>query len=1024
MKQIKLINKEWRILQKSIALRGAGSISGKYVRLSSSIAKTGTNNYTMTISVSSSSTYVYSICGVRVYAHIGSQKIYKGTVYISGGACSPNEFTHSFSIGSTVSCYASCRCADCEDGKHADDGTFTNQTSADTATYVNPGTPPKNARLTLDKTGVVEGRITATTSYQCDYPYGTVTYNYARSVNGVNWVESGWISSPTAGYTITDIQRGATHRFRVNVRNGKGESGWSPIVTVKANSLPSDPSNLRVSNNRPTGTTTLMWNASTDPDGQTIGYAVSVYKNGARKYLGTTHATSMVFDTSPDAQGTRYNFVVSAYDTLGAYSPSEVWSGDFYKATQPANQSISLNKSGVAEGSVTATASYTSSYPTGTTEYQFSYYYDGIGWQELGWSTSRTLSMNITSHRGVNWYFCARIRNGAGTSAWTNTVSIKANSIPSVVHNLVHSPRYPSETVTLSWNAASDADNQTITYKVYIQKNNGGFSYIGATTSTSLVYNIASDGNGTRYRYKVEAHDTLGAYSTSPQSGEFFKPIPPTMPSFTAPTATIHETNVTVSWSASDFHSLNGYYVLEKNIDGGGWTSAVSSTTSTSYTFNIASINRGSSVQFRVRAVNEANQASAFAVSQTIRRNRVPSAVTNITPAAGYYLGALTFAWGTSIDPDGHAVTYRVYLSKNNGAYTLLGSTSNTSYGWAVPNGDASETTYRIKVESIDTLGASSSATGPLLKKPTPPSAPTNLGPGTGYYEGFIDFTWTASNFYGQQGNYHLEIYVNNILVKTDTSNTNSYRYDLSGVPRGSGITYKVKAKNRFNQESAWVTNSANMRHNRIPEAPSFILPLANRPINSRVPKIIIKSNREFDGQKMSVNVSYNGASYNSAANPELFSKTLIGNDEHIIFKPTNNLNVGNNTIIVSVNDGLVNSPNISSSIKVEDNINYVDLGDVIQSSHHNTIIQAINKARAAYGLGAYNFKKVNIGEYIKAENIRSFVAVITELTNKIDSYHVDSKLKYNFNYERPAANNSIITKESYNRVSEALNNL
>lgn len=1006
--------------------RGAGTVTGKYVRINSSINQIGSNRYRMTITLSTSSNQVFNGYGIRVYAIIGGNRTLKGVPTISSGAFTQNTFTHDFNVTANTACYAYCVCAYCEDGIHADDrDKFENRTSSDIATYAPPYTAPSNPRLSLNRTGTIEGSVTATASYTCAHPHGTVNYNYARSTNGTNWIESGWTASNNATYAITNIQRGVVHHFKVNVRNGVGESGWSPSVTVRANSLPSKPTNLLTSTNRPTAIVNLTWTASTDADNHAITYEVYIKKNnGAWSYIGKTANTSIAYDTSSDPQGTGYQFKVDAIDALGAKTSSDP-SGAFHKATQPNTPTITLDKTGIVEGNVVATATASSNYPLGNTEYQFSYYHDGIGWQTYGWSTNNTRTFNLTTARGADWHFRVAARNTAGTSGYSNVVNVKSNSFPTVPIGLAHAPKYPQTNVTLIWTDSTDVDGHNVTYNVLISKNNGAYAYVARNLTDSIYnYNNSADADGTTYKFMVEAVDALQATVRSAESNEFFKPRVPSAPSFIGPATSYQEHDFNVTWNASNFYNVPGYYEVQQSVNSGNWTNVYNKHTLTSLTFSISSINRGDTIRFRVRGVNDVGQASPWAVSNTVTRNRSPLPVTNIRPAAGYLLNVITFEWDASVEPDNQLVEYRLYISKNNGTYSYIGSTTGTSFTWAIPGNDAGETAYTLKVVSVDSLGAEAEAIGPTLRKPTPPTDPTGLGPANGYYEGHIDLTWTASNFYGQGGSYDIEVYVEDVLHTATNVPTNTYRFSLANIARGARVSYKVRARNVFNQESAWVFSTTRMYHNRIPDAPSFVLPINNGELCSRTPKIVIKTNVEHDNQQMTLYVRYNNTVYNSVTHPQYFSKTTLGNNEHIIFRHTNQLNIGNNTIEAYVSDGLINSARTTLAIRILNGIPDVNKDDYITADSYNVRADMININRMAYGLNLYNNLIAIKDDFVLGFPIVEAITAITEITDNVDSYHPNNKFAYNFIYDTPVANTTFISSNHYNQLSRALNNL
>lgn len=905
-------------------------------------------------------------------------------------------------------------------------GTISGSGTANLDTVI-VGTPPVNPRVSLDKSGTVEGRVNVSAGYDCTYPYGTIYYKYGRSTDGVNWTESDWITSSSAGYTITDIQRGATFRFRVNVKNSKGQSGWSGQAVVKANSIPSAPTGLNFNTSRPINSVVLSWNASSDADGNAITYKAYISKNGGSlQYIGSTTGTSISYDITGDAYATKYKFVLEAYDTFNVYSTSSV-SAEFIKATPPSNASINLNKTTLAEGNVTATGSYDCAYPGGAIQYQFSYYYDGIGWQDQAWTSTSSFTTNIATSRGSHWYFRARIKNDVGTSGWSTSAAIKSNSIPSKVVSLGHSPKFPLTLMTLTWGATSDVDGQAITYKVYLSKNNGSWSLISTTTGTSCTYNNSADAYETRYKFKVEAYDTLNVYSTSNDSDTFFKSTPPSTPVFSLPSNPIYEDDFAIKWSVSNFYTLNGYYVSEKRINGGAWVDLMPTSILTATTFPIASINRGDTVEFRSKAVNEAGQESGWTYSSIAKRNKLPVAATNILPNSAYLLDVINFSWIASTDPDGHSITYYLYLSKNAGTYTLIGSTTGTSYKWAIPGLDSGETTYKLKVVSEDILGGTVEAIGPLIKKPTPPTEPSNLGPQSGFYEGTINMTWAHSNWHTQIGDYLIEVYVDGVLAQSTTVpyNQASFTFNLSPYNRGCKVHYRVKAKNTFNQQSKWTESTANMYYNQIPGAPEFILPLTGQTLYSKNPKIVIKTSTEIDNQNMIMYVKYGGITYNSVSHPQYFSKTLLGNNEYIIFKHNIALPSGNNTIEAYVNDGLINSSSVFLTLKINNNISALNTDDFVTAESYNLRVKAFNETLTAYGLNPYNVSNVVTGvNFSEADRINIFLDGLKQLTDEIDKYHINNKFKYAFTYTNVTKGLTLINKSHFNQISDALNSL
>lgn len=211
---------------------GAGSTTGKYVRMSSSLTKLSKNKYRLNISLWASSNQVYNGYGIKVYAHIGGSKVYKGSFTISAGTLTQSSYSHDFTISSNTSCYASCICSYCESGAHNEYyNEFSNSTSADTATFEsNPPSAPTwcsaSGRYEIgEKPTISWGGASNATSYDVEY----VQWD---SVTG--WGSWGTVAgSPVTGtsmqQTISSIgDNRVCIRYRVRAKNADGVSAWSP----------------------------------------------------------------------------------------------------------------------------------------------------------------------------------------------------------------------------------------------------------------------------------------------------------------------------------------------------------------------------------------------------------------------------------------------------------------------------------------------------------------------------------------------------------------------------------------------------------------------------------------------------------------------------------------------------------------------------------------------------------------------------------------------------------------------------
>ena len=627
--------------------------------------------------------------------------------------------------------------------------------------------------------------------------------------------------------------------------------------------------------------------------------------------------------------------------------------------TAPTNANISLNKTGIVEGDVIATGSCYIASSAGTVYYKFAYSTDnGSSWTESNWQSNNSITYNITNiSRGSTFQIRCKAKNNKGESGWSSSQSVKANSAPSKVTNVKCTPTMPSSYIDITWDPATDSDGHDITYHVVLCANNS-CNTVNKTSATRYNYDCSHDAEGTVYTVKIQAHDSLGAYSVSDTTPQIVKRTPPSTPSFTSPNTVYYESGLTIQWTNSTFNTNSGEYVLERQVNGGTWTHvATIQSPSVSYNevFDSANIARGDTVKYRVKAVNSNNLESGWAYSSAIKRNKLPSANINIRPKSSYLLNEVNLSWDASIDPDGHKVTYTVRMSKDNNPYIDLHNTTSTSYTWPIPSSDPGGTTYDFSIKITDEIGGYDYARGPVITKPKAPEKPTHLGPSTNSYESSITFNWLQGDWHGHTGVYILEIFVNNVSYKTveipQVGQGGSYTFDITNIERGSKITYRVRAKNTFGQMSDWSDSPGIYTRNSKPEPPTIIYPLPNANLYTEKPRIIFKGGYDKDGNHTRIYIKYRGLIYDSSANREYFNKSTIGFNEYIVFKTPLAMNQGPNVFEIWSHDSMIDSNHLTITYNNVCNISRASKDTLITASWHNDILTAINGLRENYGL-------------------------------------------------------------------------
>lgn len=124
---------------------------------------------------------------------------------------------------------------------------------------------------------------------------------------------------------LSSIERGETFKFCVvAVDNLGNDSTPAYSGTLKRNSAPTDPKNFKVNSSTlyVKNQVPLIWNASTDADGDTVRYNISFsINNGAFQTLvkGLT-TTSYTHNISNISVGSTLNYYIEAYDEFNVYS--------------------------------------------------------------------------------------------------------------------------------------------------------------------------------------------------------------------------------------------------------------------------------------------------------------------------------------------------------------------------------------------------------------------------------------------------------------------------------------------------------------------------------------------------------------------------------------------------------------------------------------------------------------------------------------------------------------------------------
>ena len=335
---------------------------------------------------------------------------------------------------------------------------------------------------------------------------------------------------------------------------------------------------------------------------------------------------------------------------------------------------------------------------------KLSYFQDGNGTTEKiaklnGSAASWWLRSPYTSVSAYAWnvYSDGGAGNGGCTHAYgvrpalilpstllvSDDGSVNTNTAPSTPGSItVPGSINGGDSITVSWGASSDAENNLEGYELE-RSVNGGSSwsnvYKGNARSTTNTVPFGTES----VMYRVRAYDSQGLYSsykTSNQVTVVNNNAPSAPASITVPVTVLGGAALTVTWgAASDSDGNLSGYALERQVDGGAWSEI---NRGTALSFNDTITKGWASVAYRVRAYDTAGAYSGYATSpaRTVNNNTAPAITSSATNGSdlGVKNGGFTVSYSVS-DADNDAVTVTETIDgakKREFSATLGGSNS------------------------------------------------------------------------------------------------------------------------------------------------------------------------------------------------------------------------------------------------------------------------------------------------------------------------------------------------------------
>lgn len=310
-------------------------------------------------------------------------------------------------------------------------------------------------------------------------------------------------------------------------------------------------------------------------------------------------------------------------------------------------------------------------------------------WLRSPYANDSTYAWFVVSDGGASSYDCAYTCGVRPALILPSTLlvsddgSVNTNTAPSTPGSItVPGSINGGDSITVSWGASSDAENNLEGYELE-RSVNGGSSwsnvYKGNARSTTNTVPFGTES----VMYRVRAYDSQGLYSsykTSNQVTVVNNNAPSAPASITVPVTVLGGAALTVTWgAASDSDGNLSGYALERQVDGGAWSEI---NRGTALSFNDTITKGWASVAYRVRAYDTAGAYSGYATSpaRTVNNNTAPAITSSATNGSdlGVKNGGFTVSYSVS-DADNDAVTVTETIDgakKREFSATLGGSNS------------------------------------------------------------------------------------------------------------------------------------------------------------------------------------------------------------------------------------------------------------------------------------------------------------------------------------------------------------
>lgn len=373
-----------------------------------------------------------------------------------------------------------------------------------------------------------------------------------------------------------------------------------------------------------------------------------------------------------------------------------------------------------------------------------------------------------------------RARGHRKTARLTAALGLSAPAVPAIGPPTGLSATQDGEDVDLAWTAP--VGETVLGYRIERRVGAGSWSDLVADTGTTAVTYTDTTSTWTNsYEYRISTITAAGTSApTAPASVTVALPVP------TGLTATRDGADIDLAWTAPVGGPTVTGYLIERNVDGGGWATLVADTGNTNVVYTDTAPTPGSTYEYRVSAISAAGTSGPSNVDSDSIPLAAPTGLTATLDGLD-----IDLAWTAPATPP--AITgYLIERNVDAGGWTTLVADTGTT---AVAYTDTAPTpgsTYEYRVSAITASGTSGPSNTDSAAVPLP--VPTGLT--ATFNDPNVDLAWSAPSPPPTVTGYRIERRVaagswGDLVADTGTT---AVTYQDTTAAAGTTYEYRVSA--------------------------------------------------------------------------------------------------------------------------------------------------------------------------------------------------------------------------------------